>query len=371
MFELILTKNRLLTPLLTLAGAVDRKQHLSSILSHILLEASAECLRLTATDLEIEMSAHLNGPMPVAEQQSVTLPAKKFIDILRSLDEDAELRLTWQEGVFQVQAGRSRFKLATLPAQDFPKASIQATELELRFPRPAFIHLLSSTHFAMSQQDIRVFLNGLLLEFEGDKITTVAADGHRLAICQLPYAGQRSDPQRFLVPRKGIVEALKILNHITDEEIDLSIGKDHFKLSTLEYTFQSKLIEARFPLYRKVIPLHQDKWVILDKDLLKRALMRTAILAHEKSRTMILQIQKNSLTLVANNQEQEEAMELIEAETAGEALTIAINAGYLLDVLNYIRPGQVKLSFSTPESSVLIESLADPFYQYVIMPMKL
>lgn len=368
MFDLTLAKEQLLTPLLTVAGAVDKKQSLA-ILSNILLRYADDQLLLTATDLEIEITARVACDTS-QEPSQITVPAKKFIDIIRSLDEDSKLTINLKSGTVIIKAGRSQFKLATLPADNFPSSETELNEVEFAVPRTSLIHLFQSTHFAMSQPDVRVFLNGLLIELDTHTITSVATDGHRMAICKLPCE-QSFLHQRFLIPKKGVQEILRLLNNVNDEQVSLAAGKAHFKLSTHEYTFQSRLIDTRFPPYSKAIPRNQDKFVLIDRDLLKRALSRIAILAHEKSRAVMLHLQKGSLTLIAHNQEQEEAMEVLEAHTDGDDLKIGINAGYLLDVLNYADAGLVRLSMSTTDSSILVESLEDEFYQYIIMPMKL
>jgi DNA polymerase-3 subunit beta len=368
MFELTISKQDLLTPLLTVAGAVDKKQSLA-ILGNILLKATGNELCLTATDLEIEVSARV--PCNIKQNEGfITVPAKKMVDIIRSLDDHAMPTIFCDSSVVNIQEGRSKFKLATLPAENYPNSDDEPSEMEFSLPRSSLIHLLQSTHFAMSQQDVRVFLNGLLLELDAQAITTVATDGHRMAICRLPWQiGEQH--YRLLIPRKGVQEMLRLLNNITDEHVALSAGKSQIKLSTSQYTFISKLIEARFPPYSKAIPRDQDKQVLIERDALRRALSRISILAHEKSRAVVLHIQSNQLTLLANNQDQEEAIETLEAQTQGDELKIGINASYLLDVLNYVDEGTLRLSLSNTESSILVESLTDEHYQYVIMPMKI
>ena len=368
MFELTISKEHLLTPLLTVAGAVDKKQALT-ILSNILLRLVDNQLILTATDLEIEITCRVPC---ITHQQTglITIPVKKMIDIIRSLEDDAIPSIVFKSGVVSIKAGRSQFKLATLPADDYPNSKDEENEVAFSINRDAFLHLLQSTQFAMSQQDVRPFLNGLLFEIDFQSIVTVATDGHRMAICRLPCQVNQQH-HRLLLPRKGVQEIIRLLNNVTDETIMISAGKNHFKLVTAQYTFSSKLIEARFPPYARAIPKGQDKEVIIDRDLLKRTLSRIIILANEKLRAVVLQIQTDQLTLIANNQEQEEAIETIPAQTQGDELTIGINASYLLDVLNHLSEGSVRLSFSDTDSSVLVESVQDENYQYIIMPMKI
>lgn len=368
MFELTISKQHLLTPLLTVAGAVDKKQPLA-ILSNILLKLTDTHLSLTATDLEIEITGCIDVNSSVGTGL-ITVPAKKMIDIIRSLDDDATPTISFDAGVVSIKEGRSKFKLATLPADNYPHSEEEANDVEFSILKTELVHLLQSTYFAMSQQEVRVFLNGLLLEIDSQLMSAVATDGHRMAICRLPCQ-LNNQHQRLLIPRKGVQEILRLLSNITDESVLLSAGKRHFKISTKQYSFSTKLIEARFPPYSKAIPTAQDKQVIIERDLLKRALSRIIILAHEKSRAVLLTIQPGLLTLIANNQEQEEAVETLLAETQGDELKIGINASYLLDVLHHVEEGALRLSFSTTDSSILVESLKDEYFFYIIMPMKI
>ncbi|CAM4503806.1 MAG: Beta sliding clamp [Legionella sp.] len=367
MFEFAIKKEDLLTPLLAVAGAVDKKQSLA-ILSNFLFKLVDGQLSITATDLEIEISAQV--PCESAQTEgSITVPAKKFIDIIRSLDEQSSPNLRVDNGILTIKQGRSSFKLTTLPADGYPLSEDECNDVELSIPRLVLLQLLQSTHFAMSQQDVRVFLNGLFLDFEPNLISAVATDGHRMAICR--HQCENSSDKKLLIPKKGIQELLRLLNGIDDEHVLLAAGKSHFKLVSKQFVFLSKLIEARFPPYAKAIPRNQDKQIIIDCMILKRALSRIVILAHEKSKAVMLHLQPGLLTLIANNNEQEEAVESLVAETQGDELKIGLNATYLLDVLSHFGDGQIRLSLSHMDSSILIESLENEHYQYIIMPMKI
>lgn len=367
MFELAIKKEDLITPLLTVAGAVDKKQSLA-ILSNFLLKLSDGLLFITATDLEIEISAQVACESNNTSG-SVTVPAKKFIDIIRSLDENTCPNIVFDKNCVTLKQGRSSFKLTTLPAENYPLSEDECNDVELTIPRLVLLHLLQSTHFAMSQQDVRVFLNGLFLEFEPNQISAVATDGHRMAICR--YSCENNSQNKLLLPKKGVQELLRLLNCINDEHVLLAAGKSHFKLITSQFVFLSKLIEARFPPYIKAIPRAQDKQIIIDCAALKRSLSRIVILAHEKSKAVMLHLQPGMLTLIANNNEQEEAVESLVAETQGDELKIGLNATYLLDVLTHFGDGQIRLSMANTDSSILIESLQNDNYQYIIMPMKI
>lgn len=367
MFEFAIKKEDLLTPLLTVAGAVDKKQSLA-ILSHFLLKLSDGQLFITATDLEIEISAQVRCQTENSAG-TITVPAKKFIDIIRSLDENAIPGFIFDNAILTIKQGRSSFKLTTLPAENYPSSEDECNEVELTIPRLVLLQLLQSTHFAMSQQDVRVFLNGLFLEFEPNVISAVATDGHRMAISR--YACANTSSSKLLLPKKGVQELLRLLNCIQDEFVLLTAGKAHVKLIAKQFLFLSKLIEARFPPYNKAIPRHQDKHIIIDCAALKRSLSRIVILAHEKSKAVLLHLQPGLLTLIAHNNEQEEAVESLVAETQGDELKIGLNATYLLDVLNHLGEGQIRLSMSNTDSSILIEALDIESYQYIIMPMKI
>lgn len=367
MFELVIKKEDLLTPLLTVAGAVDKKQSLA-ILSHFLLKLSDGLLFITATDLEIEISAQI-ACQSNQSIGSITVPAKKFIDIIRSLDENTCPNIVFDKGILTIKQGRSSFKLTTLPAEDYPLSEDECNDVEITIPRLVLLQLLQSTHFAMSQQDVRVFLNGLLLEFEPNLISAIATDGHRMAINR--YSCSNVSLNKLLLPKKGVQELLRLLNCISDENVLLTAGKSHVKLVCNQFVFLSKLIEARFPPYTKAIPKEQDKHIVIDCTSLKRSLARIVILAHEKSKAVMLHLQPGQLTLIANNNEQEEAVETLVADTQGDELKIGLNATYLLDVLSHFGDGQIRLSMSNTDSSILIESLNNDSYQYIIMPMKI
>lgn len=367
MFELTIGKQQILAPLLMVAGAVDKKQSLP-ILSNILLQLTDQQFSVTATDLEIQITAVV--PCAAMTQGAVTVPAKKIIDIIRSLDDEAVPNLSWNGNVLSIKTGRSQFKLSTLPAVDYPIAEDDVSELEFSVQASALMRLLQATYFAMAQQDVRVYLNGLFLEIDAKSITAVTADGHRMAICRLADVAIEKH-HRLLIPKKGIQEMMRLLASTPDEKVVLSASKNHVSLSTSQFKFSSKLIEARFPPYTKAIPKDHERMVIIDRDVLKRALSRIIILANEKLRAVVLRIEPNSLTLVASNKEQEEGIETLPAETQGEPLTIGLNATYLLDVLNYFNEGPLRLTFGDANSSILVQAINDDHYQYIIMPMKL
>jgi DNA polymerase-3 subunit beta len=367
LFALEIKKDELLAALSAASGAIDKKNALP-ILSNFLLKINNNQLVITATDLEIEISASVACTTDI-KGDSVTVPAKKFIDVIRSLDDDVVPKLSSEGSSFSITHGSTSFRLTTLPADHFPLAEDECNQVELTIPRLALLNLLQSTHFAMAQQDVRTFLNGLFLEFEPKLLTAVATDGHRMAVSR--YECENPSHVGLLMPKKGVLELLKLLNSIDEETIVLATGKNQIKLVTKNFTFSSKLIEARFPPYAKAIPRIQDKQIVIDSSVLKRSLTRIAILAHEKSKAVMLHIQNGQLTLIANNNDHEEAVETLPAQTTGEELKIGLNATYLLDVLNHFSSEPIKLSFANTDTSILIEPLEHSLYQYIIMPMKI
>ncbi len=369
MFQFSVNKASLQLPLLTVAGAVDRKQSMP-VLSNILLTLKQDEIILSATDLEIDVTARVPVHSVQGEGQT-TVPAKKIVDIIRSLEEDSIPQITADENnQLIIRDKHSQFKLSTLPAAGFPIGEKDKNVVELSLSKHILVHLLQSTYFAMSQQDVRVFLNGMLLSFDAQGITAVATDGHRLAICHASEYQVKS-PHRIIVPRKAVLELLRLLSAIDDDTISISAGESNFCLQTEVFSFNTKLVESRYPPYQKAIPKQLNTFILIDRDALKKALNRITILAHEKTKAIVLSVQSAQLQLTANNQQQEEASEIISAEVDGQPIQIGLNAAYLLDVINHCGDGLVRLSFVDENSSLLFESLTDEQYQYIIMPMKL
>lgn len=368
MLEFQLTQSQLLPPLLLLQGAVEKKQTMP-ILANALLRIKNEELHLSATDTEVSLTAIITLPEGTPDSE-VTVPAKKLIDILRTLKESDVVKLKEEDGRVIFRAGRSRFSLTTLPAKDFPLQEDEVKEHEFSMPRESLVGLLQRTYFSMAQLDVRYYLNGVLIELSDGKISAVATDGHRLALSEeaikepLPVG-------RFILPRKGVLELLRLISGLPDETVSVSVSKNHFYLSSSQYLFSSKLIEGKFPNYRRVIPTAHDKALLVDKDSLKQVINRVSILANEKFRAIEFRVTPSLLTIVARNQEQEEAIDELEVETIGDPLAFGVNALYLVDVLNHVAGDLVRLSYSTPQDGLLITAPEDKSSQYVIMPLKL
>jgi DNA polymerase-3 subunit beta len=303
----------------------------------------------------------------------VTVPARKLVDICKSLPEGSNIEFSVEGGKATVKAGRSRFTLSTLPAADFPAVEANAGDISLEMEQALVKQLIDGTAFAMAQQDVRYYLNGLYFEVLGGRLRVVATDGHRLALATAPQRVEATD-LGVIIPRKGVLELSRLLEGTTS--IALSIGTNHIRATTEQFTFTSKLVDGKFPDYERVIPKNPDKLVVGDRAELKQAFTRTAILSNEKYRGVRLRLSQNSLDITANNPEQEQAEEVVAVEYSGAEMEIGFNVSYLLDVLSVLSQAQVRLCLSDEASSALLEHAQPPSDQeperlYVVMPMRL
>jgi len=360
-------REALLRPLQLVTGVVERR-HTLPVLANLLIVAERGRLSLTGTDLEVELVAVETG-VAIASEGRVTIPARKLADIWRSLPDGAEVVLETDGDRAIVRSGRSRFTLATLPASDFPQVESAAGELQLTLPQTDLRRLLDKVSFSMAQQDVRYFLNGMLLEVTRDHTRTVATDGHRLALCTLMH-GAGSDRVQVIVPRKGVLELGRLLSD-GDDEATLSVGTNHLRVNLGKYTLTTKLVDGKFPDYEKVIPRRSGHTMSADRDALKQAFNRASILSNEKYRGVRLIMDRDQLTVQANNPEQEEAEEQVAVDFAGDRMEIGFNVSYLQDVLNVLAGDQVRLSVADANSSALIEGEGQDGALYVVMPMRL
>ncbi len=365
--KLTTQREQLLGLLQHVIGVVERRQTLP-ILANVLFETADGRLTLTATDLEVELSAF--GTLDAEGEGRTTLPGRKLLDILRALPDDSEVTIGIDGTRAQVSCGRSRFSLATLPAEEMPTLEDFSAEAVLRLPQRDLRTLIERTHFAMAQQDVRYYLNGLLLEVGDDRLRAVATDGHRLALYDMPAdTGSSTAGRQVIVPRKGVQELMRLL---ADDQTDvtLQLSDNHIRIDPGNIRLTSKLIDGRFPDYQRAIPREGEKALVADRQLLRAALARTAILANE-NRGVRLQLEDWLLRLQANNPEQEEAIEEVEVNYEGGPLEIGFNVGYLLDALGAGDEQLVKLSFQDANSSCLIQGTEDRHGKYVISPMRL
>ena len=360
-------KDIILEPLQLIGGVVERRQTLP-ILANVLVNANNEEIVFTATDLEVEIKTR--SVVSCDGEMDFTLPARKLIDICRALPDGAAIQINLDGERATIRSGKSRFSLGTLPAQDYPVIEPSASSHRISVSEKLLKRLIEKTHFAMAQQDVRYYLNGMLLEIGRNKIRTVATDGHRLALSEADFSFDGESDIQVIIPRKAVIELTRLLSD-TDNEINVDISSNHIRLSLARTVFTSKLIDGKFPDYQRVIPSDSTKEVIAAKETLKHALQRTSILSNEKYRGIRFKFSKNVLELLAHNPEQEEAEEEIENQYEGEELIIGFNVGYLLEVLNVLDSDEVRLSLSDSNSSCLVQDANSEGCQYVIMPMRL
>ena len=358
-------RESLLVALQSVIGVVERRQTMP-ILANLLLSAKQGTLLITATDLEVELVAQ--APIKSSGDGQLTLPGRKFLDICRSLPDGAVLTVSHDGDKATIRGGRSRFVLATLPAGDFPVIDELVEQQALELPQADLKRLLDKTHFSMAQQDVRYYLNGMLLETDGKMLRTVATDGHRLALCEMDLPGKASN-QQVIIPRKGVLELQRLLG--TAGVVAITIGSNHVRAQIGEVRFTSKLIDGRFPEYGRVIPAAPPRAVVADRETLRAALHRTAILANEKYRGIRLALKKNSLTLQAHNPEQEEAEEQVEVNYVGDELEVGFNVTYLLEALAAVDGAEVEIGVTDGNSSCLLRAPGTTSARYVVMPMRL
>ena len=361
-------RDALLKPLQSVTGIVE-KRHTLPILSNVLLERKDGDLKLVATDLEIQVCTRCEAGKGGAEQ-NLTVSARKLQDILRSLPESTDVTLDAQSNKLQLKAGKSRFNLQTLPAADFPLLGDAGAPLaKVNLTQKALKELLLLVQFSMAQQDIRYYLNGMLLVLEDEQMKVVATDGHRLGFASGPVAKQ-DEKREVILPRKAVLELARLLND-SDENVDIEIyaSQVRFRFGAIELT--TKIIDGKFPDYTRVIPVNYEKHIVLDRLLLLQALQRAAILSNEKFRGVRWMLTGNSLRISCTNNEQEEAQEELEIDYPGEALDVGFNITYLLDVLNNVGSERIDCAFGDANSSMLITLPDRSDYRYVVMPMRI
>ena len=360
-------RETLLKPLQQVIGVVERRQTLP-VLGNLLMVADNNGLVITATDLEVEIQSRVG--IEIDEPGEITLPARKLVDICKALPEGARIQFSITDQKAQIRSGKSRFTLATLPAADFPLVENIKGDCSFTIPQNRLKELIERTQFSMAQQDVRYYLNGLMLEISNGLLRGVATDGHRLALCDMPVDIRVSETRQVIVPRKGIQELLRLLES-NDELVQVDVGSNHIGISNADIRFSSKLVDGRFPDYDRVVPKGGDKLVLADRELLRQALSRTSILSNEKYRGIRLNLEKNIIKIQAHNPEQEEADEEFEVDYAGAGLEIGFNVTYLLDVLSSVRSDHVEITLSDSNSSCLMREPGTEQYRYVVMPMRL
>ena len=362
-----LQREVLLKPLAQVVNVVERRQTLP-VLANLLVKVRAGELSLTGTDLEVEMIARTS--VEDAQDGEITIPARKLFEIVRALPDGSKVTVSQSGDKVSVQAGRSRFSLASLPANDFPSVDeAEATE-RVNVPEAALKELIERTAFAMAQQDVRYYLNGLLFDLRDGVLRCVATDGHRLALCEATLEDATGNKRQIIVPRKGVQELQRLLEG-GDRTLELELGRSHIRVKRDDVTFTSKLIDGKFPDYEAVIPIGADREVKIEREVFRAALQRASILSNEKYRGVRVEASPGQLKISAHNPEQEEAQEEIEAETHVDGLAIGFNVNYLLDALTALRDEHVVLLLRDANSSALLHGADSVHCRHVVMPLRL
>jgi DNA polymerase III subunit beta len=366
--KFVVSREALLKPLQLVAGVVERRQTLP-VLSNVLIVLNGDQLSLTGTDLEVEIIGRVHLEQ-AGESGEITVPARKLVDICRSLPDDSKIEFLQEDTRIIVKSGRSRFTLSTLPASDFPNVEDSPGNLRFSCAQQEIKRLIERTAFAMAQQDVRYYLNGMLWEVRQDQLRVVATDGHRMAMCTRAIAVETTDVTQAILPRKGVLELSRLLDDST-AQVEVTMSGNHIRVTSVDYTFTSKLVDGKFPEYERVLPRGGNKTIIGSRLELKQAFGRTAILSNEKYRGVRLLLSDGLLTIVANNPEQEEAEEQVVVDYAGDSLEVGFNVSYLQDVTNVIQNENIKITLSDANSSALLEEPDNSDSLYVVMPMRL
>lgn len=365
--QIKINREVLLKPLINVTGIVERR-HTLPILSNLLVEAENNTIKLTATDLEMQIS--LKVASEFKDAFSTTISAKKFLDICRSLPEGIDIDMQTKDNRMMVKAGKSRFNLQTLPAADYPiMTKVAGESIKINISQIEFKRLLKQVEFAMAQQDIRYYLNGLLLEVNENKLNLVGTDGHRLSFTSatLNQSYEKSD---VILPRKTVIELIKLLED-NDEEVAIEIANGQVNFSFGEISLISKVIDGKFPDYHRVIPKGHNNTFTVNRVEILTAMQRASILSNEKYRGIRMVLSEDNIKLISTNTEQEEAEEELEITYKQEALDIGFNVTYLIDVLNNTQQLNINFSFADENSSCLITVPEDDDYKYVVMPMRI
>ena len=365
--KLSIQREKLLQPITQVVGVVERRQTLP-VLANFLISARDGKLSVTGTDMEVELITTVDADVDSGGE--TTVPARKLVDIVRMLPDGVTITFAPDGDKLIVASGKGRYTLATLPATEFP-ATDQVETLEvINIQEVRLKNLLDKTAFAMANQDVRYYLNGLLFDFHDNQLTAVATDGHRLALCDLGSDVGMAEERQLIVPRKGVLELSRMLSD-SDDPVELAIGKNHVRLVKGSTVFTSKLIDGRFPEYRAVIPKGTDKHIKIDREAFTRALQRASILSNEKYKGVRLEAEGGRIKIIAHNPQHEEAVEELEADLNFDNMAIGFNVTYLLDALLAIDTETVLMELKDANSSCLISAESGGRDRHVVMPLKL
>ena len=365
--DLSINRTQLLPALTSVCGVVDSRPTLA-ILANLLVSVSPEQIRMTSTDMEVELSAAITGEF--GSSGDITVPARKLLDICRALPEDAEMNLKVENERVNLTSGRSRFSLLSLPAQEFPLVEPGETDIRFTIPQRLFKSLLDRTAFAMAKQDVRYYLNGVLLEAQQNNLRAVATDGHRLALSDVDVVIPTEEKKQLIVPRKGVQELMRLLGE-SDDEMEIVMSKNHVRIEMDNLIFTSKLIDGKYPDYDRVIPEPSAHMVQAQREPLRQSLSRASILSSDKYRGVKITLEQNKLRALVHNPEHEQAEDEIDVEYSGENQEVGFNVSYLLDAVSIIQTDRVRLSVSSPKSGCLVLPEDGEGSKYIVMPLLL
>ena len=369
----------LLRPLRVVTGVVDRRQTLP-VLANLLVEANADGLTLRGTDLNVEIVARVSDGVTVEEPGSTTLPAHKLAEIWQSLRDGSDVAMALENDRAVLRSGRSRFALATIPASDFPTESPLLADgdnrepsqerVSVSLPHAALRRLLDRTKFAMAVQDVRYYLNGMLLEITGENLRAAASDGFRMALCTLAEGGAEDvERLRLIVPRKSVQDLERLIAD-SDADVQLECGTDVLRATQGNYTLTTKLVDGQYPEVDRLVPQNTVHAMTADRETLREALHRAAILSNEKSQDVRLHLDGEQLTIRASNPEQEEAEEVVAVEFDGAGVEVGFNVRYLQDVLGALETNSVRMSMPAENNIALVEGPGDEEALYIVMPLR-
>ena len=350
------------------AAAVAERRQTIPILANLRLKTVHGKLEVTATDLEIQIKT-FSDLIEIQEGGETTVSARKMSELCRSLPEGERVNFSLSNGKLTVSSSNFHADFATISSDDFPEIEINEEQIPIIVESSVLKRLLSKTSFSMASQDVRYYLNGMLLEMEGNKINAVATDGHRLAFSSAKTNAADLDIRNIL-PRKAVLELSKLLSQI-DGTVELLIGSSYVDVRSENLSFSSKLIDGKYPDYNKVFPIGEPLPLEISKEILQSALIRASVLSNEKYRGVRFQLSEDKLKLTANNPEQESAEEEVDVAYKGSDLEVGFNIGYLLEVLNSIDSENVSFEFYGEDSSCIIKEQNSEDDVYVIMPMRL
>lgn len=362
-----ISREELLRPLSHIVAVIERRQALP-ILANVAMSVKAGVLQLTGTDLEIELVA--TTATKAVSEGTMTVPARKLYDICRALPVEATVELKQEGDKASVKSGKSRFTLLTLPAGDFPSIDGGSWEIELRLPQQNLKQVVDRTHFCMAHQDVRYYLNGLLVELGGKRLRAVATDGHRMGLSEVELPESVGVERQVIVPRKGVLEIARFLS-ASEDLATLSLSGNHIRISVQDLTLTSKLIDGRFPDYQQVLPVNYKRVVRVERAPLREALTRAAILANEKYRGVRVTVRPGVLLITAHNPEQEQAQEELSINYDGEEVEVGFNVNYVMEALGGLDSEEVELGINDAHSSCAVLAPGRTDTRYVVMPMRL